>query len=330
MVPMVQVELRLVDEVQGRPPVAVDMTLAGSDTESAASLPQSQAALSNRSEDDVSLHHAGEDSDLDGVSVASGEAPAVPEVDVPLEVPEVRDVSPAIRDAFRRMDGCDVERIFLRRPIVMNGAPMCIRGPYRAAMRVALVEATSEAHIQRARGWKLSLLLPRMLLSRPPCGGLVSQEKLHKRFEMFAGGRWEELLRDSEAQEATAATLRRRRRSDNVEDRRVSKALGLVQMGELSAGRAASEAAELARGDATLQQLQDPVRRLPRAREPIPEHFLTEMPVAQFDMEEHKFLENLRSARKGVAPGPSGMTCEHLRPLFENSSDSHRFFLVAE
>ena len=77
-----------VDEVQGRPPVAVD-----SDTESAVSLPQSQALLSNRSEDDVSLHHAGEDSNVDGASVASGEAPAVPEVDVPLEAPEVRDVS---------------------------------------------------------------------------------------------------------------------------------------------------------------------------------------------------------------------------------------------
>ena len=102
-----------VDDVRGRPPVAVDMTLADSDTESAVSVPQSEAVSSDRHEDDVSLHqNAGEDSDVDSVSVASGEAPAVPEVDVPLEVPEVRDVSPAIRDAFRRMDGCDVERIF--------------------------------------------------------------------------------------------------------------------------------------------------------------------------------------------------------------------------
>ena len=109
------------------------------------------------------------------------------------------------------------------------------------------------------------------------------------------------------------------------------KALGLVQMGELSAGRAALEAAELAPGtNATLQQLQDLARQPPRAREPIPDHLLTEMPVAQFDMEEHKFPQNLRSARKGVAPGPSGMTCEHLRPLLENSRDSYSFFLMAE
>ena len=79
----------------------------------------------------------------------------------------------------------------------------------------------------------------KVVLALAPLGGLVSQEKLHKRFEMFASGRW-----------ATAAILRRRRRrrSDNVEDRRVSKVLGFVQMGELSAGRAVLEAAELALG----------------------------------------------------------------------------------
>ena len=70
-------------------------------------------------------------------------------------------MSPAIRDAFGKIEGCDVERIFLRRAFVMRTVPMCDRGPYMAAMRVALVEATSEAHIQRARGWKLFLFLPR-------------------------------------------------------------------------------------------------------------------------------------------------------------------------
>ena len=45
-----------VDDVRGRPPVVVDMTLADSDTESAVSVPQSEAASSNRHEDDVSPH----------------------------------------------------------------------------------------------------------------------------------------------------------------------------------------------------------------------------------------------------------------------------------
>ena len=226
----------------------------------------------------------------------------ITQVKVPLEVPEVRDVSPAIRDAFRRMDGCDVERI-LRRAIVMRTVPMCIRGPYRAAMRVALVEATSEvAKLRELEGGSYSCSCSACYCQDHSRGGLVSQEKMRKRFVMFPGN-------------SEAATLRRRRRRRTM--LRLSKALGLVQMGELSAGRAALEAAKFAPGtNATLQQLQDPVRRPHRAREPIPEHLLTETPVAQFDKEEHKFfLENLRSARKGVAPGPSGMTCEHLRLL---------------
>ena len=183
-------------EVQGRPPIAVDMTLADSDTESA--VPQSQAALSNRSEDDVSLRHASEDSDLDGVSVASGEAPAVPEVDVPFEVPEVRDASPAIRNAFRRMDGA---HLLETGNCDENGARV-----HSQSLRQLLKPTFRERE-----GGSCSC-------SCPACScrdNFVEdwcQEKLHKRLEMFAGGRWEELLRDSEAQEATAATLWRRRR----------------------------------------------------------------------------------------------------------------------
>ena len=93
------------------------------------------------------------------------------------------------------------------------------------------------------------------LQTSPPTVDAQNREIQWAKNDHTSGGRWEELLRDSEAQEATAATLRRRRRrrSDSVEDRRVSKVLGLVQMGELSAGRAALEAAELAPGtNATL------------------------------------------------------------------------------
>ena len=130
------------DSVHRAPPVAVDMTVADSDTESVVSLPHSLEAEGIRSADNMSLPRQGEESDM-------------------------------------------------RRAIVMRNVPVCFRGPYRAAMRVALVEATFESHVQRARGWKLFLLLPRMSLSRPPRGGLVSQEKLRKRFELLrvAGGR---------------------------------------------------------------------------------------------------------------------------------------------
>ena len=79
---------------------------------------------------------------MDSVSVASGEAPAVLEFDAPLEVPKVQDVS-------RRMDGCDGESIFLRRALAMRTVLLCICCPCRAAMRVALVEATSETMFRK-------------------------------------------------------------------------------------------------------------------------------------------------------------------------------------
>ena len=63
-------------------------------------------------------------------------------------------------------------------------------------MRVALLEIVegSEAHNEdRRRGWKLFLLLPRMLLFRPPRGGLIPKHRLLERFAMF-GGQWTELL----------------------------------------------------------------------------------------------------------------------------------------
>ena len=81
---------------------------------------------------------------------------------------------------------------------------------------------------------------------------------------------------------------------------------------ELQAGRVALEAGDLAQGtNETLQQLRNPVHRLPRPREPIPNELLEEAPRSPF------ILQNVRKARKDVAVGPSGMTSEHIRVLLD-------------
>ena len=61
---------------------------------------------------------------------------------------------------------------------------------------------------------------------------------------------------------------------------------------------------------------------------PISDHLLNLNPVA-FELDEGMFAK-VRSARKGAAPGPSGMAVEHLRPLLDNPRDVHMFFLMAE
>ena len=49
-----------------------------------------------------------------------------------------------------------------------------------------------------------------------------------------------------------------------------------------------------------------------------------------FNLDETVFGRNVRSARRGAAGGPSGMTCDHLRPLLGGPRDLHKFFLVAK
>ena len=129
-------------------------------------------------------------------------------------------------------------------------------------------EAIRPGVLHQERGWKLFLLIPRLLLHRPPRGGLVPKSKLVQRFDDFARGDWEKLFQSSDKcdEEASRAYTRKRRRQKPEDDitRRAARALALVQMGELSAGRQALEGADLAPGNMeTLRELRDPVRRQP-------------------------------------------------------------------
>ena len=250
-----------------------------------------------------------------------------------IEMPEVRDSSAAIREGFRHLDAENVSVLFETRANVLKTVPHFLKGPYRTATRIALTEASCGDEFRRVRGWKLFLVLPRVLLSRKPRGGLISREKLTSRFCLFSQGRWTELIRASEqdAEDASTARCRRlRRRCVDVESR-AARAQILVQLGELSPGRQALEAAEVAPGTLqTLQALRDPSRRPRRAREPISRELLDFEPATSLELDEWLFSENLRSARRGAAAGPSGMTTDHLRPLLDNVRDLHLLFSVRE
>ena len=100
-----------------------------------------------------------------------------------------------------------------------------------------------------------------------------------------------------------------------------------IQLGELTAGRQALEGADLAWGTPdTLRQL----RARPQVpRDPIPA-VLDHVPPAPFQLDRDKFGANLRSAKRGTAGGPSGMTAEHLKLLLDSPADMHLFFREAE
>ena len=101
--------------------------------------------------------------------------------------------SAAVRLVFSTLDEVDLTRIFRLRASVMKTIPSFLRGPFRTAP-----EAVHPILLCQERGWKMLLLLPRLLLHRPPQGGLVSKRKLVERFEFcsrqmgsFVGGEQE-------------------------------------------------------------------------------------------------------------------------------------------
>ena len=156
-----------------------------------------------------------------------------------------------------------------------------------------------------------------------PSTTMISKSKLEARFVMFNRGNWTELIRASAKCDDLAAVSRRRHaRRQGIDDdlkRRVARAEMLVHYGELSSARQALEGASLAPGNQeTLNMLRDESRRPPRLRDPLPEELLNLVPEDRFELDEDRFCRNLRSARRGAAEGPSGVTTEHLRPLLDD------------
>ena len=95
------------------------------------------------------------------------------------------------------LDAVDLSVVFSKRAVVMKTITKFLRGSYRNAMRVAMEESLHPLEARKTRGWKLFLLLSRMLLHRPPRGGNIPRSKLAQRFDDFSGGSWARLLEAS-------------------------------------------------------------------------------------------------------------------------------------
>ena len=140
--------------------------------------------------DDVRDREREWDSDTESVGGASDvEVKEVVETTV-AEIPVVMEarVRAPVR-AFASLDAVNLVDLFDDRARVMRSVPHVLKGAFRMALRVAFqeifdgTEANSEARV--VRGWKLFLLLPRMLLFRPLRGGVVPRKKLESRIRQF-------------------------------------------------------------------------------------------------------------------------------------------------
>ena len=87
--------------------------------------------------------------------------------------------------------------MFDRRAPVMKNVPHFLRGAFRNCLRLAMEEACQRDTVRCERGWKLFMLMQRMLLHRPPRGGNIPRHKLQERFDSFGRRQWAMLLRQA-------------------------------------------------------------------------------------------------------------------------------------
>ena len=188
------------------------------------------------------------------------------------------------------------------------------------------------------------MLLPRMLLHRPPGTRTLSKSDWRARIAHFQQNEWTLLLRqggvhtDTEPgpslpeppnTEVPPPAVQQHGPEPTVEQRG-RRARQLTHQGELSAARQALTTGPLApHTQATLQELRDPSRRPPEPYQDFPAPVQEFQPAHPPNLPATQLLTNLRRARKGAAPGPSGYTSEVLRLVLDDEGTTNQFVAVA-
>ena len=153
--------------------------------------------------------------------------------------------------AFASLDSVNLVDTFHHRPPLMQ-TPWVLRGAFRAAIQEVLQKilerSVSNDEVKATRGWKLLLLLPRMILFRPGRGGSVPRSNLEARITSSQRVLWLELFAEGSScveRVHTQSVRGRRRQQHDDEGKRAARALSLVQ---LSAAKQALEGAPVAPG----------------------------------------------------------------------------------
>ena len=108
------------------------------------------------------------------------------------------------------------------------------------------------------------------------------------------------------------------------------RACNLVRKGELSHARQALVSAALAPGNTTYGLLSDPAAGPPHLSEPMPDDALSFQPGTPVDLDPQLFVRMLRSARRGVSGGLSGLRNEHLKLLLSDADALQHLVSAAE
>ena len=218
-----------------------------------------------------------------------------------------------------QLDAINLVEALGQRVYTFQAVPGRIRGAYRVALRQGLAMINDRATPQaESRGWKLFFLVSRMLLYRSPGQPQVPTQELDRRVALFERGDWATLLHD--AHRAAVTPARPPTGTVSIEAR-ADRATALAHLGELSAASRALTAEPLAPGTmATLAELQNPHLR-PQQAYPLHTAPPTPHESTAVELPKATLLAALRTARRGAAAGPSGVTNEHLRLVLTDAEE---------
>ena len=232
-----------------------------------------------------------------------------------------RDSDDPLGQCWEQLESIDLPAEVRLSVATLQNVPRALRGRMRHAWGIALRRLRTLHEMQvpseeaKVRAWTLFLLLPRMLLHRPRAVNYLPWEDLCRRFERFERGEWLSLIEEARGS-SRGAGGRSRAPGPNPVSTRLEQAQRKVQLGEPSHARRVLTAQALAPGTpATLRTLQE---RRPTQGAELPEAVQEPDPQVHLNFETKRFLENLRSASKGVSGGPAGGRNEHYQVCLDD------------
>ena len=170
--------------------------------------------------------------------------------------------------------------------------------------------------VAKTRAWKLFGMIPAMLLHRPRGSGSIGRHELIRRADVFAQGRWQELIASARRAVSVVPTVAFRGEAEE-RDRRGRAAQGRVERGQVSRARQELTGAALApKTRETLEELQ--CKRSQRRVQEIPVEVMDFMPQRPVTLNARVFAASLRGAPNGSSPGPGGCSYEMLKVCFDD------------
>ena len=252
---------------------------------------------------------------------------------------------------WEQLDEVSLPEAFAQDVVTTVDPPFIIRKDYIQIQGYAL-QRFYDTHTEEGfgredqeRAYKLHLLVSRMLLARTEEHGHEGRAIFQDRVRKLYRGDWLSLLREAQrprvarAEDLPGQPQQAAQSSDahaamrtayEEEEWLFASVIQQVRRGELSRAAKKLVASPLAPGpQETLNKLADPRRRPTRLFRPLREEDLQYAPP-DLMLRKQKFLENVRSAKRGSAPGRCGTRHEHYRVLLEDIRATDNLYFLAQ